>query len=59
MPKTDKYRALYVLKYLMDNTDGSIMQCALESGFDSIRSFNRNFKERFAITPVQYRKRTE
>lgn len=21
MPKTDKYRALYVLKYLMDNTD--------------------------------------
>jgi AraC-like DNA-binding protein len=45
--------------YLLDNTDGSIMQCALESGFDSIRSFNRNFKERFAITPVQYRKKTE
>lgn len=52
------YRLSHVC-YLMDNTDGSIMQCALESGFASIRSFNRNFKEQFGITPVQYRKKTE
>lgn len=45
--------------YLMDNTDYSIMQCALESGFTSIRSFNRNFKEQFAVTPAQYRKKKE
>lgn len=41
--------------YLMDNSDSSILQCALESGYDSIRSFNRNFKEQFGITPAQYR----
>ena len=43
--------------YLMDNSDSSILQCALESGYDSIRSFNRNFKEHFRITPAQYRAR--
>ena len=42
--------------YLLDNSDRSIMQCALESGFSSIRSFNRNFKEQFGITPAQYKK---
>lgn len=41
--------------YLLDNSDVSILQCALESGYDSIRSFNRNFKEHLGITPVQYR----
>ncbi len=43
--------------YLMDNSDRPILQCAMESGFASIRSFNRNFKEQFGITPVQYRKK--
>lgn len=41
--------------YLMDTSNCSILQCALESGYDSIRSFNRNFKEHFGITPAQYR----
>ena len=43
--------------YLLDNSDRPILQCAMESGFSSIRSFNRNFKEQFGITPVQYRKK--
>lgn len=41
--------------YLMNNSDASILQCALDSGYNSIRSFNRNFKEHFGITPAQYR----
>lgn len=41
--------------YLLNNSNLSILQCALESGYDSIRSFNRNFKTQFQITPAQYR----
>lgn len=43
--------------YLLENSDRSILQCAMESGFSSIRSFNRNFKEQFGISPAQYRKK--
>ncbi len=49
------YRLSYAC-YLMENSDRSILRCALESGYVSIRSFNRNFKEQFRITPAQYRK---
>lgn len=42
--------------YLLDNTDSSIINCAVESGFDSIRTFNRNFKTLYGITPEEYRK---
>lgn len=42
--------------YLLENTDQSVLQCALESGFSSLRSFNRSFKESFLLTPTQYRK---
>lgn len=41
--------------YLMENTDMSIIQCAYESGYVSLRSFNRNFKNYYKITPVEYR----
>ena len=40
--------------YLFENTDGSILTCALDSGFKSVRSFNRNFKKHFGITPNEY-----
>lgn len=43
--------------YLMENTEQSILQCAYDSGFDSLRNFNRSFKEHFKITPSQYRKK--
>ena len=45
--------------YLMDNDPHSIVQCAYESGFKSLRSFNRNFKKQFGMTPMQYRERGE
>ncbi len=42
--------------YLMENSNAPILQCALESGYVSLRSFNRNFKSYFNITPAEYRK---
>lgn len=42
--------------YLLKNTDKSVLQCALDSGFTTLRSFNRNFKEQFGISPSAYRK---
>ncbi len=42
--------------YLMENTEQSILQCAYNSGFDSLRNFNRCFKEYLGITPTQYLK---
>lgn len=41
---------------LLDNTDQSILQCALDCGYNSLRTFNRNFKEQFGKTPAQYRR---
>lgn len=40
--------------YLFENTKQNITDCAVESGYSSIRSFNRNFKNHFGITPTQY-----
>jgi AraC-like DNA-binding protein len=42
--------------YLMENTDLPILQCAMDSGYTSLRSFNRNFKEHFNVTPAMYRR---
>ncbi len=42
--------------YLMENSDVPILQCAMESGYASLRSFNRNFKQYFGMTPIEYRK---
>ena len=49
------YRLSYAC-YLMENTEQSILQCAYNSGFASLRNFNRCFKESFKITPTHYRK---
>lgn len=45
--------------YLLKNTSSSIIQCAFDSGFVSLRSFNRNFKQQFHMTPMDYRKMQE
>ena len=41
--------------YLMDNTNAPIIQCALESGYNSMHTFERNFKELYGMTPIEYR----
>ena len=43
--------------YLLKNTDRTVLQAALDCGFDSLRSFNRNFKAALGITPTEYRMR--
>lgn len=43
--------------YLLNNSNFSILQCALESGYTSIRSFNRNFINLLSVTPTEYRKK--
>lgn len=40
---------------LLKNTGDSCTQIALQSGFGSIRSFNRAFQALYAITPTQFR----
>lgn len=41
--------------YLLHNTKLSILECSTECGFNSLRSFNRNFKDFYNMTPLQYR----
>lgn len=40
--------------YLLNNSDDSILNSAMESGYKSIRSFNRNFKNYFGVSPNEY-----
>jgi AraC-like DNA-binding protein len=42
--------------YLLSNTTDSISSIAFACGFNTIRSFNRNFKELIGIPPGEYRK---
>jgi len=41
--------------YLLENTTLPVLRCAYDSGFTSLRSFNRSFKENFRVTPTKYR----
>jgi len=53
----NRYVNIYRLNqacYLMENTQESVFTCAMECGYESIRTFNRNFKEHFGISPKQY-----
>ena len=43
--------------YLLRTSESAILEIALECGFDSLRSFNRNFKSTLGITPSEYRER--
>lgn len=53
---TNRYRISRAC-YLLNNSNCSILQCALESGYDSLRSFNRNFKNALGITPAEYQRK--
>ncbi|MBP3544223.1 MAG: helix-turn-helix transcriptional regulator, partial [Lachnospiraceae bacterium] len=39
----------------LENTSDSITTICLEAGFESQRTFNRVFKERYKLTPREYR----
>ncbi len=41
--------------YLLRNSDLSIKEIAEKSGFNSLRSFNRNFLNKFEVSPRNYR----
>lgn len=43
--------------YCIDNTNDPIIKCAYDSGFTSLRTFNRNFKQLYGITPNEYKER--
>ena len=46
-------------KYLLLSSDRTISDIAIECGYDSICSFNRNFKEIADTTPSEYRKNNQ
>lgn len=41
----------------LENTSDTILDICFDSGFESQRTFNRRFKERYKITPSEYRKK--
>lgn len=41
----------------LENTTDSVTEICLDSGFESQRTFNRVFKERYRMSPSQYRKK--
>lgn len=49
-------RRLNYAAYLLCNTDHNILTCAFESGYTSVRTFNRNFKLYYGLTPEEYKK---
>ena len=42
--------------YLLRSSEMTILQISEECGYDSLRSLNRNFKERVQLSPAGYRK---
>ena len=46
-------------KRLLENTSLTIENIALDCGFNSVRTFYRQFQEQYQITPAEYRKITE
>lgn len=42
--------------YVLENSNLPIIQCAFDSGFSSLRSFNRSFKQHLGVSPSQYKK---
>ena len=54
----------YVIQYrleqachMMRNTNEPILRCAMDNGFTSLRSFNRNFSLYIGMTPTEYREK--
>ena len=43
--------------YMLKNNKQSVLQTAYDCGFDSLRSFNRNFKKIMGMTPCEYQEK--
>lgn len=41
---------------LLRGSDKKILTVANETGFDSLSNFNRQFRQRYGVTPREYRK---
>lgn len=50
-----KFR-MHAASIMLKNTNKQIIRIALDCGYPTLSSFNRNFKEAFAVSPRQYRK---
>ena len=48
-------RLPYAAKLLAEHPELSVAEVARASGFPSADTFSRNFKQRYALTPTQYR----
>ena len=53
----NRYRINEACYQLRNNSKHTILQIAFECGFDSLRSFNRNFKKFMGMTPSEYQVR--
>ena len=50
----NRYRVNEACYVLRNNAKRTILKVALDCGFDSLRTFNRNFKKVMGITPSEY-----
>lgn len=42
--------------YLLRNGEASVLWCSIECGYTSLRTFNRNFKDYYGQTPLEYKR---
>ncbi len=47
---------LKIASQLLTSTSDSVLEIAINTGFSNLSYFNRQFKSKFGVTPVQYRK---
>lgn len=52
----NEYRLSQAL-FLLDNTDNSVTEIAVQSGFTSASYFISKFKEKTGLTPLEYKMR--
>lgn len=50
---------LTIASRLLTTSDSSILDIAAESGFENLSYFNRVFKQKYSMTPRQFRKESQ